>query len=273
MPNCRHETPAGVEYRLNWYRDRSAQTKTSPVTGEIRLFGWDAGLGAESPRRNGFVIEASGGPLARPATRQPLEVMATAASANPRQLLPGQPVHVAPATEGGFHLDKVVGVFDHLADDGRVLSLGVGAHGGQHAFGGFSGAEAHQLTFVGDVERVQAEDFAGGADRFAHRQAAFFDHQSDAGLAGNFVQRGGQAAAGGVAQYVDVRLGGEDGRHQAVQRRRVGLDGGLEAQPFPQRNREWRQEDIRRTRWDIAVKIIGPILGVILGWPLHVWIK
>jgi hypothetical protein len=40
-----------------------------------------------------------------------------------------------------------------------------------------------------------------------------------------------------------------------------------------ERDRRWRQEDIRRTRWDIAVKVIGPIIaalvGVILGWFLH----
>ncbi len=32
-----------------------------------------------------------------------------------------------------------------------------------------------------------------------------------------------------------------------------------------ERERQWRQEDIRRTKWDIAVKIIGPVVGAVIG--------
>ena len=59
-------------------------------------------------------------------------------------------------------------VGDDLADDGGVPAERMRAHLGEDGIGHLGADDGEQLAFVGDVERVEAEDLAGAADRFAH---------------------------------------------------------------------------------------------------------
>ena len=84
------------------------------------------------------------------------------ASANTRQLLSTEPVHHAPPAKAGIHLHKAMAVLRDGADALCALPQRVGAHGGQQGIGYLRRADSYQLAFVGHVQRVQAQQFAGG---------------------------------------------------------------------------------------------------------------
>ena len=54
------------------------------------------------------------------------------------------------------------------------------AHGGKNTIGIFRRNEGQQLAFVGDVERIEAEDFAGAFDFFADGNGRFIEADADA---------------------------------------------------------------------------------------------
>jgi len=84
--------------------------------------------------------------------------------------------------------------------------------------GAFRGDEGHEAALVGDVHRVEAEQFAGGAHRAGHRQRPFLHLDAHCGGLGDLVEHRGEAAAGGVAQGVHGRAaGGVHGRDEPVQ--------------------------------------------------------
>ena len=101
-------------------------------------------------------------------------------------------------------LIEAVRVGDHGADDGRVLPERVGAHGGEQGLGVPRRADGEELALVGDVERVDAEQLAGGGDLAAHGDGRFLQAHAGAALVGDLVERGGEAAARGIAEDVEV---------------------------------------------------------------------
>ncbi len=151
-------------------------------------------------------------------------------SADAGQGLAGEPIDNPFATKGGLHAHELVGVRHHLADDGGVTPLGMGAHGGQQGLGLVRRADGDELALVGDVEGVQTEQLTGGGHLLAHRDGVLAHPHADAGLAGEFIEGGGKAAAGGIAQAVDVRHRGDHGGHQVMQGGGIGADLGAEAQ-------------------------------------------
>ena len=66
-------------------------------------------------------------------------------------------------------------------------------------FGRLGRDEGDQLALVGDIERIEAEQFAGRRHLPLDRQRVFLDADADARLMGDLVQRRGQAAARRVA--------------------------------------------------------------------------
>src|ERR671912_1985077 len=82
-------------------------------------------------------------------------------SADPRQRITDEHVYHPGAAELGVHDDHSLGLLAYLADDLGVLAafcVAQGFEGGVSDFGGYYGEE---LAFVGDVERVDAEDLTG----------------------------------------------------------------------------------------------------------------
>ena len=80
--------------------------------------------------------------------------------ADPRQRVADEHVYHAGAAELGVHDDHARRLLAHLADDlGLLATLGIpeSLEGGVRGFGGYDGEE---LAFVGDVERVYAQDLA-----------------------------------------------------------------------------------------------------------------
>ncbi len=118
------------------------------------------------------------------------------------------------------------------ADARGLRALRVAPHRGEHGGGGLGRDRGDELAFVGHVQRVQAEQFAGRLDLRQHGDRGLVEIDADARLLRDLVERGCQAAARRVAQHVHAALGGggEHGRDQVVQRRGVRDDRGLEGQ-------------------------------------------
>ena len=104
------------------------------------------------------------------------------------------------------------------------------AGGALNFWGGFGGDDGQKLAFVGYVEGVEAEHFAGGPDGRANGDGGFVEEDGHLGLAGDFVEGAGDAASGGVAQDVDRRTGLKHGGDEMVQGGDVADYVGFEAQ-------------------------------------------
>src|SRR5688572_22445534 len=76
--------------------------------------------------------------------------------------------------------------------------------------------DADKPTFIRDVERLQAEDFAGAADKVGHRDDSFVDGDGEFRGLGNLDQRSREAAAGEVAEAVDLEARVEQRLHGAA---------------------------------------------------------
>lgn len=84
--------------------------------------------------------------------------------ANPRELFAGEHVHHAGAADAGFHGDHPGVILNHAANDPGMASERMRAHGGERIPSVLFRNYGIELAFVGDVQRVQAEHFAGGFD-------------------------------------------------------------------------------------------------------------
>ena len=153
------------------------------------------------------------------------------------QLLAGQPVDDAAAAEARLHLHEVVRVVDHLADDRGVASERMRAHRREQALGVGGATDRDELALVGDVERIEPEELAGRARpaRFTG-MSLLVDHHAAARLPRDLVQRRREPAARRVAQAVDAGHRRQHRGHEAVQRRRIRRDRGLERQVLAQRH-------------------------------------
>ena len=78
----------------------------------------------------------------------------------------------------GFHNHHPGVVGDDLADDGGFGAQRVFAHGGENPSGGVGGNQGDQLSFVGDVEGVEPEDFARAAHLLGDRNPRLLEPDS-----------------------------------------------------------------------------------------------
>ena len=92
--------------------------------------------------------------------------------------------------------------------------------------------EGHQPPLVGHVERIEAQQLAGRGHRLGHRDGRLVDLDAHPGVQGDFVQCGGQPAAGQIAEAVDVGPRGQHGLHQTGQRRTVAFQNAVELKPL-----------------------------------------
>src|ERR1039457_6165623 len=70
-------------------------------------------------------------------------------------------------------------LFRHCADDGALAAQRVSAHGGEHGRGRLGRNDGDELAFVGHIERVEAEQFAGAADHFADGDGGLVEFHTD----------------------------------------------------------------------------------------------
>src|SRR5450759_3089640 len=125
-------------------------------------------------------------------------------SANPRELVAGEHVDDSGGAEGGLHGNHGGMPAGHRADDGGVAAQRVVAHGVEHGADDLGGHDGDEFAFVGDIERVEAEEFAGAADHFADGDGGLVEFDADFSEGGDFVDGAGQTAARGIAHAADV---------------------------------------------------------------------
>ena len=73
------------------------------------------------------------------------------------------------------------------------------------------GDEDGEAAFVGNVERVEAEDFAGALHGFLHGDKRLFELDADVAVGGDFVQCRGASTAGQTVA-VSLRMGDSNSR-------------------------------------------------------------
>ena len=94
-------------------------------------------------------------------------------SANPRKLLTGKHVHHAGATNASFHQYIAGMIGGDCADHRGRLAERVRAHRSKNANGIRGRKNREEFTFIGDIKRIETEDFACSFDFFADGKLSF----------------------------------------------------------------------------------------------------
>ena len=128
--------------------------------------------------------------------RQPTQQMRGSCSPNMTSSTRVPPISVFIRTMPGWSATTSPMMAASLAERMR-------AHLREDSFGHVGADDGEQLAFVGDVERIEAEHLAGAADGFAHGDGLLAQQHADVGALGDLVERGGRAAARGVAQAME----------------------------------------------------------------------
>src|ERR1051326_980497 len=141
-----------------------------------------------------------------------------------------------PPSKAGVEDDRAGTLEDAGADDRGVRAERVLAQDVDELAGGLPGHAAERLPFVCHVQRIDAEDLAGGAHRVRERHLHLVQHHADAALLRHLVQRAGEAAARRVFHRVDaVADRVERGGDERVDRRDVGAEGAPQREAVPRR--------------------------------------
>ena len=126
---------------------------------------------------------------------------------------------------------RPAGSESHVADDRRRHANRVLAQGRERFIGLLRRHERDELTFVGDVQRVDAEDLAGAHDLGPHGHPVLDDRHAELGRQGDLVEHRGDPTTRGVSHAVQVLAASLQQRlGQRPQRRRVAADVGAQLQ-------------------------------------------
>lgn len=125
------------------------------------------------------------------------------------------------------------GVGAYVPDAGGAFTEGVGVQGierGRLVLGADHGDE---LSLVGHVQRVDAQDVTGPVDRRVHRQRGFVEHDGQVGGPSQFVAHRPHASPGRVVKPAGRGSGVQEVGDERPQRGRVGPQVGFEGQVAP----------------------------------------
>ncbi len=95
---------------------------------------------------------------------------------------------------------------NHLADDGGVAAKRMLAHSVEHGFRHLWHNESKQLPFVGNIQRIEAENFAGAFDRLPYGDGTLVNNDANIGVPSDLIEGGCAAAAGGIAVAAILRV-------------------------------------------------------------------
>src|ERR1017187_48767 len=211
---------------------RSSGSRSLPLTSTSNEKARDCGsIPAISPMRTPTLTARAGlcaSVSFRTASRIPLAMPTSCISADPRQLVAGQHVDDAGGAERGVHGDESGMASDHFSDDSGFGAKRMAAHGGERGFGRGYRDDGDELSLVGYIQRVQAQNFAGPAHAVVYDEGRFADGDARVRLHRDFIERAGEAAARGIAHHADIAGRSQDGSHQRVERRGVALDRAFE---------------------------------------------
>ena len=126
----------------------------------------------------------------------------------PRELDAGEFGEDAASADGGPKQDFPRHVFCDGADPGGIFSAGDGADRCQDLIGGTGTADDEHPSFAGAVEGIEPQHIAGSLYSRIDRQGGSVKFDGEGHVFREFVQCGGDAASGWIAQHADVRPGG-----------------------------------------------------------------
>ena len=92
-----------------------------------------------------------------------------------------------------------------MADDCAVLAERMRRDGGARRLRDGGRHDGDDLAFVGEIERIEAEDFAKSLHLVAHGCPVLLDLDADAGGLGDLVEHRREPAARRVAHELDLR--------------------------------------------------------------------
>ena len=110
-------------------------------------------------------------------------------------------------------------LFRYRADNGCVAPMLMFLHLDQHALCYKRIDDRNELSFIGHIDRVHAEQVARGLNIGQHRQAALVEDNANPRLRRDIIERAGQAAARRITQDVQVRRERQQRCNEAIQRR------------------------------------------------------
>jgi tRNA U38,U39,U40 pseudouridine synthase TruA len=119
-------------------------------------------------------------------------------SADARQLLARQQIHDSARPKGCSHSYQTGNIVSHCADDVGVPAQRVSTHRGPHIFGAFRRNNRNQLSFIRNIERIEAQQLTDSPHLLTNRNSFFFHLDTHSGLPGNLVERRGKPAARGI---------------------------------------------------------------------------
>lgn len=125
----------------------------------------------------------------------------------PRELDAGEFGEDAAAADGGSEQDFAGHVFRDGADPGGIFSAGEGADRRQNMIGGVGTADDEHPSFTGAVEGIESQHIAGSLYSRINGQGGSVKFDGERRPFREFVQCGGDAASGWIAQHADVRTG------------------------------------------------------------------
>ncbi len=99
------------------------------------------------------------------------------------------------------------------------------AHGVQHRGFGLRRDDGDELALIGNIQRIQAKQFACCTHALRYRHTGLFDFDPNAALRSKFVQSSGQTPARWVAQTMDAPIYSEHRRHKTIQWCTIALQG------------------------------------------------
>ena len=135
-------------------------------------------------------------------------------SANPRQLFADQHVDNTLSAESGVQHHHARRLLGYFADNGRMFSRRMRAHRRQYPVRVRARHNRYQLAFVGEIKRVESENFAGTFHFLAQRQRGLADTDRNVGALRELIEHGRHTAAGRIAQTVDVWADRQHRRNQ-----------------------------------------------------------
>src|SRR5664280_1048649 len=103
-------------------------------------------------------------------------------SADARQLLAGEPVDDALATDPGHHAHEERRVGDHFADHHGLAAERMAAKDAEQTRGVFCRRDCDKLALVGNVQGVETEQFAGPEHFRLDRNGGFVEPHPHGGL-------------------------------------------------------------------------------------------
>ena len=115
--------------------------------------------------------------------------------------------------------------------ENRALAAGTTVQSRERSVGQIRSDHREELSFIGDVQRIQAQQLACAADFVAHRNPVFGEQNPETAIARQFIQRRRGAPARRIAHPANARPGGRGHRfNQRQDGTRVRPQIGFEIQ-------------------------------------------